>query len=91
MQTNHLKTHPLQIPKVAFPHSPVFTVPGRDTRAILSSIYEGFNVFPFHILTSVEQKSNAKMRTINFHKKIMFGFSSYLFYSPIKIPLNFIF
>lgn len=27
--------------KFAFPHSPVFTVPGRDTRALFSSIYVG--------------------------------------------------
>lgn len=43
----------LVVPKVAFPHSPEFTVPGRNTRAIFSSIYEGLNVFPFHILTRV--------------------------------------
>ncbi len=27
--------------KYAFPHSPEFTVPGRDTRALSSSIYVG--------------------------------------------------
>ena len=62
------------VPKVAFPHSPEFTVPGRDTRAISSSIYEGLNVFPVHILTRVREKINVKMRTINFRKTVLFGF-----------------
>ena len=62
------------VPKVAFPHSPEFTVPGRDTRAIFSSIYEGLNVFPVHILTRVTHKINAKMRTIFLKQKILFGF-----------------
>ena len=64
----------LIVPKVAFPHSPEFTVPGRDTRAIFSSIYEGLNVLPFHILTRLPEKSNDKMRTIIFNATIMFGF-----------------
>lgn len=62
------------VPKVAFPHSPEFTVPGRDTRAIFSSIYEGLNVFPVHILSRVRQKINVKMRTINFRETTLFGF-----------------
>jgi len=53
------------IPKVAFPHSPTFTVSGRDTKAN-SLAYMGIRCFPSHILTIERVQVNVKIRTINF-------------------------
>ena len=67
------------MPKVAFPHSPAFTVPGRDTRADPLAYMGDLIVFPYHILTIEHTIVNAKMRTFNFHQMASFGFRSYLF------------
>jgi len=61
-----LYTHPSVISKSAFPHSPAFTVPGRDTRANPLAYMWDLFVFPSHILTSHSTIVNAKMRTIYF-------------------------
>lgn len=55
------------MPKVAFPHSPAFTVPGRDTRANPLAYMGDLIVFPYHILTIEHTIVNAKMRTFYFH------------------------
>lgn len=60
--------------KSAFPHSPAFTVPGRDTRANPLAYMWDLFVFPYHILTRDCIIVNAKMRTFFISSKKMFGF-----------------
>lgn len=67
------------MPKVAFPHSPAFTVLGRDTRANPLAYMRDLIVFPYHILTIENTIVNAKMRTIYFRQLALFGFKSNLF------------
>lgn len=74
-----VNTSSRNMPKVAFPHSPAFTVPGRDTRANPPAYMRDLIVFPYHILTIEYTIVNVKMRTFQITKKILFGFKSYLF------------
>ncbi|EAZ87867.1 hypothetical protein BB14905_06763 [Bacillus sp. B14905] len=60
--------------KSAFPHSPAFTVPGRDTRANPLAYMWDLFVFPYHILTRDRIIVNAKMRTFFISSKKTFGF-----------------